>query len=288
MTKKAMTPKTITTRAIAPMVSLIGLAAPGTFRQHSDKRRLRQKVSGLSCAKTGVGVDERDESYCADYPTRQPTGSHKALFSNHQYSSKWMFPLILACGWSAWNRALQDLDDAGRLRVDALAGVAVLRGTPIMLGLPHRKTCVRAGSSGWPSRFFQLAAGDQVLDVDLVLAWSSPRASSGPGRCSCGWRRIRLLVRRQVAEVAAVADAAGRQDPARVAAAEQLPEHVVVRRLAGAGGQEEDRVAGLDRVEREVAGDLLAHEQPVAFAQENSRGVRAGGLALSDSRTRTM
>ena len=59
-----------------------------------------------------------------------------------------------------------------------------------------------------------------------------------------------LVLDGKVAEVAPVTNAARREHPARVAAAEQLPEKIVVRRLARARGEEQDGVPGLDRIER--------------------------------------
>ncbi len=56
-----------------------------------------------------------------------------------------------------------------------------------------------------------------------------------------------------IGEVAAVADAASGQDGAGVAAAQQLPDHVIVRRFAGAGGKKHDCVVGLDGIEGVMA-----------------------------------
>src|SRR5262249_15657685 len=50
--------------------------------------------------------------------------------------------------------------------------------------------------------------------------------------------------------------------------AQKLPEHIVMRRLARAGGEKQHGVLRLDRIEREMPGNLFAQDQAIAFAQE--------------------
>ncbi len=68
---------------------------------------------------------------------------------------------------------------------------------------------------------------------------------------------------------------------------QQLPQHVVVRSLAGPCAEEQDRVVRLDRIEGEVAGYLFAHEEAFAFAQQEQarckgRRFRPAGIADED------
>ena len=79
----------------------------------------------------------------------------------------------------------QQLDDAERRAGRCGAPVSWLFwGTPIMMGLPHRNTCVRAGSSDGSQLEFQLTAGNEVLNVNLVAARATPRGWSAANRCS--------------------------------------------------------------------------------------------------------
>ena len=82
-----------------------------------------------------------------------------------------------------------------------------------------------------------------------------------------GILRHQSMVRFEVSQIAQVADTAGVQDLPRVPVAEQLPQHVVVRGLAGARAEEDDGVPRLDGIERVMPGDLLADVRAVAFPE---------------------
>src|SRR4051812_10700403 len=114
---------------------------------------------------------------------------------------------------------LQQLDDAGRLGVDPGAGLAVLVGHPDHLRVAAKVNVRvrRVERAAEPA--LQLAAGDQVLDVHL--APGVPRLAGRHRQVGVvGVATRQLLVGGEVAEVLAVADAAGREDGAAVAAAE--------------------------------------------------------------------
>src|SRR5262249_37548379 len=92
----------------------------------------------------------------------------------------------------------------------------------------------------------------------------------------------------QVSQVTSIADAAGRQDSSPVTCTEQLPEHVIVRGLSGAGGEKHYRIVRLYAFERKVAGDLLSKLQPVTVLEQEqtrsqSRRSVSVGLAHQDN-----
>src|SRR5438045_1473351 len=69
----------------------------------------------------------------------------------YQYSSKWILPLIFAAALSAWKprRSRISITPVG-LGYSRTPVSLFFCGTPIIAGLPHRNTCVLAGSSVSP------------------------------------------------------------------------------------------------------------------------------------------
>ena len=62
-----------------------------------------------------------------------------------------------------------------------------------------------------------------------------------------------------------------------MAAAQQVPDHVVVRRLAGPRGQEDHGVVRLHRLQRVAARDPRAELEPVALAEHEQPGRQCRG-----------
>src|SRR5207253_644102 len=121
--------------------------------------------------------------------------------------------------------ALEDLDDAQGGRVGARAGLAVDGRDADHLRVAAQVDVGAGRVERLAQPLLQLAAGDQVLDVHLL----ADRVGLARGQGQVDVVRVtahQLLLDGQVAEVALVAHAAGRQDAPLVPSAQQVPEHV--------------------------------------------------------------
>src|SRR5262249_4582191 len=111
---------------------------------------------------------------------------------------------------------LQKLDHAHWLRVGPLAGQLVLDRHAYHLRIAAQKD-MRVGWVQWYAELFlQFAARDRVLDVDLLGQARLPR-----GEWQIPVVRVMLhqvLVDGEIAEIAVVPNAAGRQDAALMSA----------------------------------------------------------------------
>ena len=154
------------------------------------------------------------------------------------------------------------------LRIDALAGLAVLVGHADHLRIAAQKNVRSPRIERVTQPFFQLSTRYQVLNVNfMVFALGLP----------CHQGKIRVMPDSGASARLEWPDSRDRDDSARsrptgfgrhVPAAQQFPQHVIVRRLARAGGERKLPCRSrLNRIEREMAGDLLAHEQSIAFLQ---------------------
>ena len=64
----------------------------------------------------------------------------------------------------------------------------------------------------------------------------------------------------RIAEIASLADAGNRHDLSPVSRGQQVRDHDIVRRFAGAGSHENDVVVGLHTIQRVMSGCLGPHK----------------------------